>query len=126
MVQAILPLPPSQMSLSANRRQAIAGAAAGAIALPLAANAGSLSRGYDNRAPVIELFDSRGCEVKTHNEAQGVRNGDMEDEQCVKVSMQIIKVSEVTAGKKRQEYVSGKQSSINVEQISSSVKKQWY
>lgn len=114
------------MSAGASRRQALAGAVAAGAALPLAANAGSLSRGYDNKAPVVEIFDARGCDVKTHKEYTGVYNGDAEDEQCVKVSMQTIRVSELTAANKRNEFVGGKASGINVEQISSVTRKQWY
>jgi hypothetical protein len=102
----------------------MAGAAAAGVALPLAAN--SRPRGFDNKAPVVEIFDARGCDVTTHKEYTGVYNGDMEDQQCVKVSMQTIRVSELTAASKRNEYIGGKQSSINVEQISSVTKKQWY
>jgi len=111
------------MSAGATRRQAIAGAAAAGVALPLAAN--SRPRGFDQKAPVVEIFDSRGCDV-THKEYTGVYNGDMEDKQCVKVSMQTITVSEITAAAKRNEYIGGKASGINVEQISSVTKKQWY
>jgi hypothetical protein len=47
-----------QMSLSANRRQVIAGVGAAAIIAPLAANA----KNGDLRAPYVEIFDARGCE----------------------------------------------------------------
>jgi hypothetical protein len=49
-----------QMSLSANRRQVIAGAGAAAIIAPLAANA----KNGDLKAPFVEIFDARGCDVK--------------------------------------------------------------
>lgn len=47
----------------------------------------------------------------------------MEDEQCVKVSMKPIEVSEATAGKLRQQFLGFKQTAIDVEQISSVTRK---
>ena len=117
------------MSLKVDRRAAVA---AGAIGLPAAANAAlpgkmmggkpvsttTLSGGVsgDIYAPIVELFDSRGCEVTSHKEYKGQRAGSMEDEQCVKVSFAPVKVSQITAAKLKQQFVSGKQSSINVAQ----------
>lgn len=109
-----------QMSMGATRRQAMAGAAAAGIALPLAANAASYPGnivGGSIPAPYVEIFDSRGCEV-SHNEYTGSPANAMEDEQCVKVSMLPVKVTESFAAKKRAEFINFKQSSINVEQIS--------
>ena len=110
--------------MGATRRQALAGAAAAGVAIPLAANAlpGKMVAG-NIPAPVVEIFDSRGCDVKTHQEYSGAKSGDMNDDQCVKVSMQFIKVGEDTAAKKLQEFISGKQSSINVPQIKGNTKK---
>ena len=48
------------MSVSANRRQVIAGAAAASVIVPLAANA----KNGDLRAPYVEIFDARGCDAK--------------------------------------------------------------
>lgn len=110
------------MSLNVDRRAAVAAGAA-TVALPLAADAanygkimGTTSK-TDTRtlavgkvsliyAPVIEIFDSRGCDVKTHQEYKGARNGGMEDEQCVKVSMVPIKWSQATAAKMNQQILS--------------------
>jgi hypothetical protein len=107
-----------QMSMGATRRQAMAGAAAAGVAMPLAANAlpGRMVAG-NIPAPVVEIFDNRGCDVKKSN-YQGPKAGGMEDDQCVKVSMQFIKVSEGTAAKKLIEFSGLKASSINVDQIS--------
>ena len=108
------------MSAGATRRQAMAGAAAAGVALPLAANAASYPGnivGGSIPAPYVEIFDARGCDV-SHNEYTGAGTGDMNDEQCVKVSMLPVKVSESFAAKKRQEFINFKQSAINVEQIS--------
>ena len=107
------------MSVSANRRQALAGAAGVAIAAPLASNAAIRK---DQKAPVVEIFDSRGCEVKKNNYT-GPKSGDMNDDQCVKVSMQTISVSDTTAAKALQQFISGKQTSINVPQIQGNTKK---
>jgi len=110
------------MSMGATRRQAMAGAAAAGVAMPLAANAlpGRMVAG-NIPAPVVEIFDNRGCDVKKNNYS-GPKAGGMEDDQCVKVSMQFIKVSEGTAAKKLIEYSGFKASSINVDQISTSNK----
>ena len=108
-----------QMSMGATRRQAIAGAGAAAVAVPLAANAAGAK---DAKAPVVEIFDNRGCDVKKNNYS-GPKANAMEDEQCVKVSMAKISVSEETAAKKLQEFIGGKASSINVNQISGVTKK---
>jgi hypothetical protein len=108
-----------QMSMGATRRQAIAGAGAAAIAVPLAANAAGAK---DSKAPIVEIFDNRGCEVKKNNYT-GPKANAMEDEQCVKVSMAKITVSEETAAKKLQEFIGGKASGINVNQISGTTKK---
>ena len=84
-----------QMSMGATRRQAMAGAAAGAVALPLAANAKGAK---DSKAPVITIFDARGCADHKNVEYKGAKAGDMNDDQCVKVAMQTIKVGDDIAG----------------------------
>lgn len=124
------------MSLSAERRGVLAGAAAGAVVLPLASNAAPvLQKGPGGRpiypgnivgglqgggipAPVIELFDSRGCDVR-HVEYQGPKSGSDEDAQCIKISYQMISVSETTAAKKLQEFVSFRGTSLDVDAIPS-------
>jgi len=105
--------------MGATRRQAIAGAGAAAVAVPLAANAAGAK---DSKAPVVEIFDSRGCDAKKGN-YNGPKANAMEDDQCVKVSMAKISVSEDTAAKKLQEFIGGKASGINVNQISGTTKK---
>ena len=106
------------MSLSGTRRQALAGAAAGAVALPLAAGARIKK---DQKAPIVEIFDSRGCEVKKSNYA-GAKSGDMNDEQCVKVSFDTIAVSPATAEKLRQEILSFR-GGFNTDRINGNTKK---
>jgi len=112
------------------RRAAIGGAAAGAAAVPLAAGA-VVQRGPSGKpifpgnivaggqgggipAPVVEIFDSRGCDAR-HVEYQGPKSGDMNDEQCVKISFQPIKVSEETAATKLNEFVSFRGTSLDVD-----------
>ena len=83
------------MSVSANRRQALAGAAGVAVAMPLASNAAIRK---DQKAPVITIFDARGCGDHSNKEYTGPKSGDMNDDQCVKVTMEAIKVGDDVAG----------------------------
>ena len=71
----------------------IASAAAFAPALSgLRTGATSLNMAMDksNRAPDIVIMDHRGCSRKAGGEYTGAKSGDMNDEQCVKVSMKKI------------------------------------
>ena len=110
------------MSMGSTRRQAIAGAgvAAGVAALPLKPAEARIKK--DQKAPIIEIFDSRGCEVQKSN-YQGQLANNENDEMCIKVTFDTIAVSPLTAEKKLQEFVGGKASSINVDQISGVTKK---
>nr|P23816.1 RecName: Full=Phycocyanin-645 alpha-1 chain; Short=PC-645 [Chroomonas sp.] len=76
----------------------------------------------DLRAPYVEIFDARGCDAK-NSQYTGPKSGDMNDDQCVKVSMAVPKVSEATAEKKRQEFLGFKETAINVPQIAGKTKK---
>nr|AGR45595.1 phycoerythrin alpha subunit L3 [Chroomonas sp. M1627] len=109
------------MSVSANRREVIAGAGAAAVIAPVAANA-KIEKGYNIKAPFITLFDNRGCEVKKDNYS-GAKAGDMEDEQCIKLVMDSVVVSEATAAKKLQEFIGVKATAPGVLSISSPIKK---
>jgi hypothetical protein len=62
----------------------------------------------DLRAPYVEIFDARGCDAK-NAQYTGPKSNDMNDDQCVKVSMAVPKVSEETAAKKLQEFLGLKQ-----------------
>ena len=84
------------MTVSANRRQALAGAAAAGIALPLAANA---KMAKDSKAPVVTVFDARGCADHKNTQYTGAKAGGMEDDQCVKLSMDAVKVGDDVAAK---------------------------
>jgi len=109
------------MSLNVDRRAAVAAGAA-TVALPLAADAANYGNMQGTtgktdtrtlrvgkvsviKAPVVEIFDSRGCDVKFAN-YKGPSASAMEDEQCVKVSMQPIKWSQATAAKINQQCLS--------------------
>nr|U5T880.1 RecName: Full=Phycocyanin PC645 alpha-1 subunit; Short=PC645A1 [Chroomonas sp. CCMP270]AGY96990.1 phycocyanin645 alpha subunit [Chroomonas sp. CCMP270] len=110
------------MSLSANRRELVQGAAAAAVVAPLLRPTGASARDAQLRAPIVEIFDARGCDAK-NAQYTGPKSNDMNDDQCVKVSMQKITVSEATAAKKLQEFIGGKATAINVPIISSMTKK---
>ena len=85
-----------QMS-SANRRETLAGAAAGAavVALPLRAHAKSVWP--SNKAPIITIFDARGCNEHKNREYTGPKAGNNNDDMCVKVQFERIQADEGTA-----------------------------
>lgn len=111
---------PVQMSMGATRRQAIAGAgvAAGVAALPLKAEARIKK---DQKAPIVEIFDSRGCEVQKSNYAGQLANNE-NDEMCVKVSFDTIAVSSGTAEAFKTQVV-GFAGGFNVNDIRGNTKK---
>jgi hypothetical protein len=91
-------LPLVQMSLSngQTRREAIGAAAAGAAvvtAMPLSASA----KNGILKAPIITMFDGRGCTEHKNREYTGPRNGGIEDELCVKVQYETIRSDETNA-----------------------------
>ena len=85
------------MSMETGRRQIVQAGAAAAVAAPLLratpASAGKkglydANAGMDKsgRAPLIVVFDHRGCNRGgTNAEYQGKQAGDQDDEMCVKV-----------------------------------------
>nr|AGR45591.1 phycoerythrin alpha subunit S2 [Chroomonas sp. M1312] len=86
------------MSLSANRREVVAGAGAAAVAAPLLrATGASAAIKKDQKAPVITIFDARGCKDHANKEYTGAKAGGMDDEQCVKLTMETIKVADDVA-----------------------------
>nr|AGR45592.1 phycoerythrin alpha subunit S2 [Chroomonas sp. M1627]AGR45594.1 phycoerythrin alpha subunit S1 [Chroomonas sp. M1627] len=88
------------MSLSANRREVIAGAGAAAVAAPLLRPTGaSAAIKKDQKAPVVTIFDARGCKDHSNKEYTGAKAGGMEDDQCVKLTMETIKVGDDVAAK---------------------------
>lgn len=81
------------MSLQGTRRQALAGAAAAGVAMPLVANAFPAKIvGGNIPAPVVQIFDARGCTEHQNKEYRGPLTNGPDDEMCVKVSMMNIKV----------------------------------
>ena len=88
-----------QMSLGGTRRQALAGAAAAGVAMPLAANAFPAKIvGGNIPAPVVQIFDARGCTDHQNKEYTGPLTDGPDDEMCVKVTMMNIKVDADAAG----------------------------
>eukprot|EP00285_Hemiselmis_virescens_P011469 CAMPEP_0173386236 /NCGR_PEP_ID=MMETSP1356-20130122/8822_1 /TAXON_ID=77927 ORGANISM="Hemiselmis virescens, Strain PCC157" /NCGR_SAMPLE_ID=MMETSP1356 /ASSEMBLY_ACC=CAM_ASM_000847 /LENGTH=131 /DNA_ID=CAMNT_0014342391 /DNA_START=52 /DNA_END=447 /DNA_ORIENTATION=- len=104
------------MGLNVDRRAAVAGAAV----MPLvgAASSAKAIESGNIYAPIVEIFDNRGCDASFKIGYDGAPANDMEDEQCVKVSMVPIKVSQATGAKKIQEVSGFKASGIDVPQIS--------
>jgi hypothetical protein len=76
-----------------DRRQAVQVAAAAAVALPLAANAYCDNAGVKcttdqinkNAAPIITVFDHRGCAEHVNKEYTGPKAGNENDEMSIKV-----------------------------------------
>nr|U5TBU0.1 RecName: Full=Phycocyanin PC645 alpha-3 subunit [Chroomonas sp. CCMP270]AGY96988.1 phycocyanin645 alpha subunit [Chroomonas sp. CCMP270] len=89
------------MSLSANRREVVAGAGAAAVVAPMLrpAEANAVyTRGTSLSAPVITIFDARGCTDHANKEYKGDWSGRAEDDECcVKIQMQKISVAEDVA-----------------------------
>jgi hypothetical protein len=63
----------AQMSVSANRREAVAGAAAAAVVAPMLRPESAEARDKFLRAPVITMFDGRGCKDHLNLEYTGPR-----------------------------------------------------
>ena len=89
-----------RMSAGASRREVVqAGAAAAAISPFLGsakANAAKPTMEADSYAPVVTVFDHRGC-TRAPKEYSGPKANDMEDDMCIKVQSVQLKVSEATA-----------------------------
>ncbi len=95
-----------QMSLQTDRRQVVqAGAAAAAVAPFLQTAPAAAKYAKDARAPVITIFDHRGC-TRAPAEYLGNKAGGIDDEMCIKVANQKIEVGTYTAEKKLQEFIS--------------------
>nr|AHH29974.1 phycoerythrin alpha subunit [Chroomonas mesostigmatica] len=85
------------MSLSANRRDVIAGAGAAAVVAPLLRPEAAVAKDKYLRAPVITIFDARGCKEHANREYDGPKSNDENDEMCVKVRMEKIAVADDVA-----------------------------
>lgn len=64
-----------------------------------------------SQAPVVTIFDARGCTDHANKEYTGPKSGDENDEMCVKVVMQKISVAEDFASLVRREALSELQKS---------------
>ena len=75
----------------------------------------SLSMAMDKtaRAPVITVFDHRGCTQHKNAEYTGPKTGDQDDEMCVKVSNPIVPVRTNQAIAQLRESISFKEKGID-------------
>jgi len=110
------------MSMDMGRREIVKIAGAGAVAAPLLRGSeasASTSSGYINRskfpgkAPVITVFDHRGCTAHTNKEYTGGKSGDQDDEMCVKVEQKKLAMNEAAAAKQLAESISLKAKGID-------------
>ncbi len=90
------------------RRQVVqTGAAAAAVAPFLQSLPASANLDKSARAPVITIFDHRGCKRGgPDGEYKGLKANSKDDEMCVKVQSSKISVSEAEAAKALQEFIS--------------------
>ena len=110
------------MSMETGRRQVVQAAGAAAAAAPLlrpnVAEASNFRPGFPGVAPVITIFDHRGCTSHSNDEYQGAPAAkgkdakgkpipnDGEDEMCVKLKTQRIAPNENFAAAVLQETIS--------------------
>ena len=109
------------MSMDLGRRQVVQTGAAAAAAAPLLrpsdANALTTSQkgkfcaqgaanGSCDAAPVITIFDHRGCTAHDNTDYKGKKSGDQDDEMLVKVELLKIKASESRAAAQLAESIS--------------------
>ena len=80
-----------QMSLSANRREVIAGAGAAAVVAPMLRPNEAEAKDLKLKAPVITIFDNRGCDSSRNpsRESTARKTGGPDDEMCIKVRNQL-------------------------------------
>jgi hypothetical protein len=94
-------------SMDLGRRQVVqTGAAAAAVAPFLQNMPASANFDKSAKAPVITIFDHRGCTAHKNTEYKGALTNSIDDEMCVKVQSVKIAVSEQDAAKKLQEFIS--------------------
>ena len=95
------------MSMDMGRRQVVQTAGAAAVAAPLLrANPASAGMDKSARAPVIAILDHRGCTAHKNQEYRGPASGDQDDEMCVVVRSNTIKVGESESSKFLQQVIS--------------------
>eukprot|EP00277_Geminigera_cryophila_P043966 CAMPEP_0173076524 /NCGR_PEP_ID=MMETSP1102-20130122/12478_1 /TAXON_ID=49646 /ORGANISM="Geminigera sp., Strain Caron Lab Isolate" /LENGTH=154 /DNA_ID=CAMNT_0013946429 /DNA_START=81 /DNA_END=545 /DNA_ORIENTATION=+ len=103
------------MSMETGRRQILqAGASAAVVAPLLRANPATAAGNRSGRAPVITIFDHRGCQRGGPNKEYegGAANGP-DDEMLVKVGNPVITVSDATATRQLNEVISFKAKAID-------------
>ena len=89
------------------RRQVVqTGAAAAAVAPFLKNMPAAADFDKSGKAPVITIFDHRGCTAHKNTEYKGAKAGSIDDEMFVKVQSVKISVPETDAAKKLQEFIS--------------------
>ena len=103
------------MSMETGRRQVVQAGAAAAVAAPLLrANPAAAGMDKSGRAPVITIFDHRGCNRGGPNkEYTGAKAGGKDDEMCVKVQSVKIAASEARAAAQLAESISFKSKGID-------------
>jgi hypothetical protein len=103
------------MSMETGRRQVVQAGAAAAVAAPLLRGSPAAAQ-YDRsaRAPIITIFDHRGCQRGGPNkEYAGSPSNSQDDEMCVKVASTVIKADTNRAAKQLQESISMKEKGID-------------
>ncbi len=86
------------MSLSANRREVIAGAGAAAVVAPMLRPTAAQAQDPQLLAPIITVMDHRTCaRPAKKTEYQGERTGGPDDQMCVKVVMGKVNISDKKA-----------------------------
>ena len=101
------------MSMGLSRRQTIQTGAAAAAVVPFLRNSPASAEG-NAIAPVITVFDHRGCQRGAPDtEYKGLKAKGPDDEMCVKLQMSKISVSKEAAVKALQEFISFNSKGIN-------------
>merc|ERR1712127_402616 len=103
------------MSMETGRRQVVQAGAAAAVAAPLLRGTPAEAKmDKSGRAPVITIFDHRGCNRGGPNkEYTGAKSNDKDDEMCVKVQSNKIAASEARAAAQLAEAISLKAKGID-------------
>jgi|ERR1719329_79898 hypothetical protein len=103
------------MSMETGRRQVVQAGAAAAVAAPLLRGSPAEAKmDKSGRAPVITIFDHRGCQRGGANkEYTGAKANGQDDEMCVKVQSNKIAASEARAAAQLAEAISFKAKGID-------------
>ncbi len=102
------------MSMETGRRQVVQAGAAAAVAAPLLRSSPAEAK-YDKsgKAPVITIFDHRGCAAHKNSEYTGPKANGQDDEMCVKVQSVVIPRSDARAAAQLAESISFKAKGID-------------